>query len=36
MNLGYLPVFRVNFSKRTDFDTIESKVRIDFFLGFNF
>ncbi len=36
MNLGYLPVFRVNFSRRTDFDTIESKVRIDFFLGFNF
>jgi hypothetical protein len=36
MNLGYLPVFRLNFSRRTDFDTIESKVRIDFFLGFNF
>ncbi len=36
MNLGYLPVFRVNFSRRTDFDTIDGKVRIDLFLGFNF
>lgn len=36
MNLGYLPVMRVNFSKRTDFETIDPKTRIDFFIGFNF
>jgi hypothetical protein len=36
MNLGYLPVMRVNFSKRTDFETIDPRTRIDFFIGFNF
>ena len=36
MNLGYLPVFRVNFSRRTDFKSLDSAVNIDFFLGFNF
>jgi len=36
MNLGYLPVVRVNFSKRTDFKSIDSKLHVDFFLGFNF
>lgn len=36
MNLGYLPVIRVNFSRRTDFKTIENKTRVDLFLGFNF
>ena len=36
MNLGYLPVIRLNFSRRTDFETIDSDVNVDFFLGFNF
>lgn len=36
MNLGYLPVVRVNFSRRTDFKSVESDVNVDFFLGFNF
>jgi hypothetical protein len=36
MNLGYLPVARVNFSRRTDFKTVSSDVHVDFFLGFNF
>ena len=36
MNLGYLPVVRLNFSRRTDFKSLESDVHVDFFLGFNF
>ena len=36
MNLGYLPVARVNFSRLTDFKTVSSDVHVDFFLGFNF
>ncbi len=36
MNLGYLPVARLNFSRLTDFHTIEPGVKVDFFLGFNF
>lgn len=36
MNLGYLPVARVNFSRRTDFRSVENDWRIDLFLGFNF
>ena len=36
MNLGYLPVARLNFSRITDFHTVEPGVKIDFFLGFNF
>jgi hypothetical protein len=36
MNLGYLPVVRVNFSRITDFKTIDSDIHVDFFLGFNF
>lgn len=36
MNLGYLPVIRLNFSRRTDFEELEKKYRIGFFLGFNF
>jgi hypothetical protein len=36
LNLGYLPVARVNFSRLTDFETIERDWRIDLFLGFNF
>ncbi|MDD3643731.1 MAG: BamA/TamA family outer membrane protein, partial [Candidatus Krumholzibacteria bacterium] len=36
MNLGYLPVMRVNFSKRTDFERIDPRTRVDFFIGFNF
>ena len=36
MNLGYLPVIRVNFSRTTDFEEIDKGVKVDFFLGFNF
>ena len=36
MNLGYLPVIRVNFSRQTDFKTIDNDIKIDLFLGFNF
>ncbi len=36
MNMGYLPVIRVNFSRLTDFHKLEKKVNVDFFLGFNF
>ncbi len=36
MNLGYLPVIRVNFSRQTDFETIDTDTKVDFFLGFNF
>jgi hypothetical protein len=36
MNLGYLPVMRINFSRRTDFKSIEKTTRIDVFIGFNF
>jgi outer membrane protein assembly factor BamA len=36
MNLGYLPVVRVNFSRITDFKTVDSDIHVDFFLGFNF
>ncbi len=36
MNLGYLPVVRVNFCRLTDFKSIERGTKIDFFLGFNF
>ena len=36
MNLGYLPVVRLNFSRQTDFESLDSDVKIDFFLGFNF
>jgi hypothetical protein len=36
MNLGYMPVMRINFSRRTDFDRIENGTRIDFFIGYNF
>jgi hypothetical protein len=36
MNLGYLPVIRVNFSRLTDFKEISSDIHVDFFLGFNF
>jgi len=36
MNLGYLPVARVNFSRLTDFKTIDNDIQVDFFLGFNF
>ncbi|MCK4236923.1 MAG: BamA/TamA family outer membrane protein, partial [Candidatus Krumholzibacteria bacterium] len=36
MNLGYLPVFRVNFSRLTDFKEIEKGIKIDFFIGFNY
>jgi outer membrane protein assembly factor BamA len=36
MNLGYVPVVRVNFCRRTDFHQMPGTVYIDFFLGFNF
>jgi hypothetical protein len=36
MNLGYLPVVRVNFSRTTDFSTVSGDTHVDFFLGFNF
>jgi outer membrane protein assembly factor BamA len=36
MNLGYLPVIRVNVSRLTDFKEIPSEIHVDFFLGFNF
>jgi hypothetical protein len=36
MNLGYLPVARVNFSRLTDFKTVGNEIHVDFFLGFNF
>jgi hypothetical protein len=36
LNLGYVPVARVNFSRRTDFETIDSDWHVDLFLGFNF
>jgi hypothetical protein len=36
MNLGYLPVIRLNFSRLTDFKEIPSDIHVDFFLGFNF
>lgn len=36
MNLGYLPVGRVNFSRRTDFKKVGNDIHVDFFLGFNF
>jgi hypothetical protein len=36
MNLGYIPVARLNFSRITDFHSFEPGVKIDFFLGFNF
>jgi len=36
MNLGYLPVMRINFSRLTDFNRIGSDTKVDFFLGYNF
>ncbi|MDD4856522.1 MAG: hypothetical protein PHD74_00295, partial [Candidatus Krumholzibacteria bacterium] len=36
MNLGYLPVIRVNFSRVTDFKKVDNDIRADFFIGFNF
>ncbi|MBN2069844.1 MAG: PD40 domain-containing protein [Candidatus Krumholzibacteriota bacterium] len=36
MNLGYLPVIRVNFVRKTDFKTIAADTNFDFFIGFNF
>jgi hypothetical protein len=36
MNLGYIPVMRVNFSRLTDFKTVGSDIHVDVFLGFNF
>ncbi|MBU8921400.1 MAG: hypothetical protein KOO63_06225 [Bacteroidales bacterium] len=36
MNLGYLPVIRLNFVRKTDFKTIDDDTQIDVFLGFNF
>jgi len=36
MNLGVLPVMRVNFCRLTDFHSIDKDIKIDFFLGYNF
>ncbi|UCF03961.1 MAG: PD40 domain-containing protein [bacterium] len=36
MNLGYLPVVRINFSRLTDFKEIDDDTRVDFFIGFNY
>jgi hypothetical protein len=36
MNLGYLPVVRINFCKLTDFKEIDDDTRVDFFIGFNY
>jgi hypothetical protein len=36
MNLGYLPVIRVNFCRLTDFHGLAGDIHVDFFLGFNF
>ncbi|MBN2184580.1 MAG: PD40 domain-containing protein [Candidatus Krumholzibacteriota bacterium] len=36
MNLGYLPVIRVNFVRKTDFKTVDRDTSFDFFIGFNF
>lgn len=36
MNLGYLPVIRLNFSNQTDFKKVNRSLNVGFFLGFNF
>ena len=36
MNMGYLPVVRLNFSRLTDFKTVGKDIHVGFFLGFNF
>ena len=36
MNLGVLPVMRLNFCRLTDFKEIEKGLKIDLFLGYNF
>jgi hypothetical protein len=36
MNLGYVPIVRVNFCRRTDFHEMSGTTYVDFFLGFNF
>lgn len=36
LNLGYAPVFRVNFTRATDFDTISAKFRYELFIGYNY
>jgi outer membrane protein assembly factor BamA len=36
LNLGYAPVIRVNFTQRTDFDTISPDKRWELFIGYNY
>ncbi len=36
VNLGYLTVLRFDWARRTDFASIETKTRFDFFFGWNF
>jgi len=36
VNFGYLTVLRFDWARRTDFRSIESKTRFDFFFGWNF
>ncbi|MBI4719686.1 MAG: hypothetical protein HY770_00295 [Chitinivibrionia bacterium] len=36
LNLGYAPVFRVNFTRATDFDIIENDTHVGLFIGYNY
>jgi outer membrane protein assembly factor BamA len=36
VNFGYLTVLRFDWARRTDFRSLESKTRFDFFFGWNF
>jgi Tol biopolymer transport system component len=36
LNLGYAPVIRVNFTRKTDFTTISKSTELELFIGFNY
>ena len=36
LNLGFAPVFRVNFTWATDFDTIDNDMGFELFIGYNY
>jgi hypothetical protein len=36
LNLGYAPVFRLNFTRTTDFDTISDDTKVSLFIGYNY
>ena len=36
LNLGYAPVIRVNFTRTTDFSSIDSDTQVEFFIGLNY